>query len=283
MHSSLKIKEPWLTIITVTYNSSSVIQDFISSLPVHEKDNVEVIFVDNNSQDDSVSIIKKNDCRVLSLESNVGFGAANNKGAACAKTDFLFFVNPDCQFESDTLAQMKKGIDNHPDAVAFNPRIINNGKPYFRQRSNLLPKSKHWNGPFPKKDAIVPILSGSSILCARDLFEEIKGFDDNIFLYYEDDDISLRFAKKGTLMMIYDAVIHHHFGHASGRDPKTAWFKGYHMTRSLAYASRKHGLSWSSNKQKVKLYLSFLMPHILFNKRRRSKYLGMLKGLSEVT
>ncbi len=283
MHSSLKAHKPWLTIITVTYNSSSVIKDFFASLPVHEKDNIEVIIVDNNSQDDSATVAKKTGHTVLSLDTNLGFGVANNKGAACAKTDYLFFVNPDCQFESDTLAQMKKGIDKHPDSVAFNPRIINNGKPYFRQRSNLLPKSEHWRGPFPNKDAIVPILSGSSILCKRDLFNEIGGFDENIFLYYEDDDISLRFAKKGTLIMIYDAVIHHHFGHASGRDPKTAWFKGYHMARSWAYVARKHGRRWSSNEQKFKLFLSLLMPHILLNKRRRSKYLGMLKGVSDVS
>jgi len=283
MHSSLKAHKPWLTIITVTYNSSSVIKDFFASLPAHEKDNIELIIVDNNSQDDSVTIAEKTGHTVLRLEKNLGFGVACNRGAACAKTDYLFFVNPDCQFKSDTLIRIKKGIEKYPDAAAFNPRIINNGRPYFRQRSNLLPKSKHWRGPLPKQDAIVPILSGSCILCKRKLFEEIKGFDENIFLYYEDDDISLRLAKKGTLVMIYDAVIHHHFGHSSGRDPKTAWFKGYHMAKSWAYTARKHGIRWSSGEQRFKLLLSLFMPHILFNKRRRSKYLGMLKGVSDIS
>lgn len=281
MHSSSLTRKPWVTIVTVTFNSAAVIKKFINSIPAHENSNIDVVFVDNNSQDDTVSLILESNYRVIQLNDNVGFGSACNKGAASAITDYLFFVNPDCQFDSNTLARMKKGINKHSHAAAFNPRIINNGKTYFRRRSNLLPKSKYWNGALPKQDTNIPILSGSSVLCSTKTFKELDGFDENIFLYFEDDDISIRFAKKGPLVMIYDAVIYHNFGHSSGRDPKTAWVKGYHMTRSWAYTSRKHGIHWSSKKQKTKLYLSLVIPHILFNKRRRSKYLGMLRGISD--
>ena len=80
---------------------------------------------------------------------------------------------------------------------------------------------------------------------------------------------------------IYKAIIHHSFGYSSGRSPKTAWFKGYHMGKSWNYATSKHNVNFHPLKQQFKLCLSLFLPHILLNKRRRAKYLGMIKGISE--
>ncbi len=277
------ISQPWLSIITVTFNSSSVIEKLLSSIPKKERDEVQTIVVDNNSSDNSYELAQNLADQVIKLDVNLGFGTACNRGASRAKTNYLFFVNPDCVLESDTIEQLKIAITNHPNASAFNPRIMHKGKRYFRRRSQLLEKDKHWKGELPNKDCEIPVLSGSSILCSHKLFDEINGFDENLFLYYEDDDLSLRLKQHGPLISVYNAIIHHSFGYSCGRDPKTAKFKGYHMGKSWKYASEKHSVKFSAPKQQIKLILSVLLPHILFNKRRRAKYFGLIKGLGEKT
>jgi len=281
METGKKNKTPWLSIITVTYNSSLVIEKMVSSIPHDERKNVQVIIVDNNSTDDSASCGKKIADKLIKLNKNMGFGTACNLGAKRAKTEYLFFVNPDCLFEKHTIKELKNAIKKHPTASAFNPRILHNGRRYFRKHSKLLDKNQHWKGKLPTKDEEIPVLSGSSILCSRKLFSDLGGFDENIFLYYEDDDLSLRLKEHGPLISIYNAIIHHSFGHSSGRSPETAWFKGYHMGKSWCYATSKHNIVFHPFRQRLKLYLSLLLPHILLNKRRRSKYIGLIKGLKE--
>ncbi|WP_298859437.1 hypothetical protein [uncultured Sulfitobacter sp.] len=91
------------------------------------------------------------------------------------------------------LEKLHAHLHDHPEVAAASPRAIDGRhRPSFRRRSRLLHKSAHWSGTAPNADADVPLLNGPVIFVSRAHFEGIGGFDEAIFLYHEDDDLSMR-------------------------------------------------------------------------------------------
>ena len=94
---------------------------------------------------------------------------------------------------------------------------------------------------WPKADCEVSILSGAAMLVKTSIFEKAGGFDPAIFLYHEDDDLSVRLSKKfGKLYFVRDALVMHLQGRSSARSPEVAALKAWHMGRSHVYVSHKH-------------------------------------------
>ena len=163
---------------------------------------------------------------------------------------------------------------------AANPRIVKpNGRTEFKRRSILVPRAE-WlpHGP-PDGDTPIIVLLGGAIFVRRSAFEAIGGFDPAIFLYHEDDDISVRLRQQcGPVWFVPGAQAHHMAGHSSGRSPAVAAFKGYHMARSRIYALAKHGGRWPWLRTFANALIGLILPHNLFSARRRAKHLGQLRG-----
>ncbi len=88
----------------------------------------------------------------------------------------------------------------YPDAGLFAPRIVEpDGRFFFQPRSLLAPYLTNPGGKLhpPEADACAPFLSGACLMVRRDLFLALGGFDPNIFLFYEDDDLCRRIADGG--------------------------------------------------------------------------------------
>ena len=129
---------------------------------------------------------------MIENKENIGYGSACNLGAEKASGSHLLFINPDSELNPGTLDELIKATDRYPNASAFNPKIIDRtGKQDFKRRSVLLPKSEWMSKKFPTFDKDVSVLSGAAIFIKKEKFLQIKGFDEKIFLYHEDDDILL--------------------------------------------------------------------------------------------
>jgi N-acetylglucosaminyl-diphospho-decaprenol L-rhamnosyltransferase len=229
--------QPRITVISVAYHSAAVLPAMLASLPP----GTPTIIVDNASADaDALPAGTIRNAR------NLGFGAACNIGAARAGTEFLFFLNPDARLEPGALDALLAAADAHPEAVAFNPRIIQGDppRPFFRRRSDLLPRSAFLPRGIPEADCAVPVLHGSALLVRRAAFEALGGFDERLFLYYEDDDLSVRLAALGPLRWVHGAVVRHISEASSQGVPGLAAFKARQMARARIYAMRKHGRAW---------------------------------------
>lgn len=268
-----------IQIVTVAYNSTGVIGDMLATVPPE----VDVVIVDNASSDAEAlqELANAHGAQVISNPENRGFGAACNLGAAHGTRPWLFFLNPDTQMTPGCLDRLLDAATAHPDAAAYSPRVLDGkGRPAFRRRSRLLPKSAHWSGPPPNEDCGVPLLNGAAIFVRRDQFHGVGGFDETIFLYHEDDDLSLRLhAAYGTLWHVHDAVVTHAEGHSTARTPATAAFKAFHMGQSALYAMRKHNrpmpllaVAWSA-------FAGLLSPLNLLSARKRAKAMGFAKGV----
>lgn len=265
-----------LDLIVITYNSARVLGTFLASLPA----SVSAIVVDNASSDETVALAAAAGAKVVELKNNIGYGGACNVGASTGKAPFLLFVNPDIRFETGAIKVLLAAAEAHPNAV-FNPRLHHGSRRHFRRWSRLLPKSDFWQGPPPEVDCEIPVLSGACIFIRREHFERIGGFDPDIFLFHEDDDLSLRLRQAGVELRIANkAIVDHAEGNSSARSVDSGRIKGEAMGRSLVYVMNKHKRPLSVPGELLRSYLKLLLPHVLFNAARRSKLRGFIRGLS---
>ncbi|UWQ79451.1 glycosyltransferase family 2 protein [Leisingera sp. S132] len=262
---------PRITIITVTYNSSEIAGNLLRS----NTDGVPVILIDNASQDaDATRVLaSKHGAQFIANSENLGFGCACNQGAELADTEFLFFVNPDAELFGDTMQQLLTTADAHPTASAFNTRVVKgDGSLFFKRRSKLIPKSLWLGRDAAKRDGEVPVLSGGALLVRKAAFDKIGGFDPKIFLFHEDDDLSLRLKEHcGPLRYAFDAKVRHLLGHSTERSAKTAALKAWYMGQSRVYAARKHGQSYGYLRALGEAILQLISPLNLLSARKRSK------------
>lgn len=267
----MRPKDDWLTIVTVSFNSERVLPRMLASVP----DGVHVVIVDNASTNiaNIRQIAADHDAELVDLSENKGFGVACNIGASKARTEFLLFLNPDVEIRPQALETLRAAAARYPAASAFNPRILNeNGTTSLKRRSNLLARAEWMPRGNIDTDCEVPVLAGSAIFVKKADFDAVGGFDPLIFLYYEDDDLSLRLRReRGPLYLIASAQVMHTGGASSARSVDIARIKGYHLGRSRVYCSVKHNTPFGRTKAVVKALLSAMSPLVLFSKRKRAK------------
>ena len=232
-----------ISIVTVTFNSSGVLPTMLQSIPTGD---VATIIVDNGSNDVSkiAEMAKKFNAKLICNEENVGFGRACNIGAAQVETEFILFLNPDAVVVdgNHALDNFARAAKNHPLASAFNPAIEYSSGDQFFLNSTSISKTK-WElaRGWPASDQEVPVLSGAALLVRKMEFDKIGGFDPRIFLYYEDDDLSLRLRSQcGRLMFIRDVKVIHDPGHLQRNDIALTRHQNCHFEHSFVYASIKH-------------------------------------------
>jgi len=270
-----------VTIVSVTYNSTGVLPDMVASVPQETL----LLIVDNASGDRDklrrIAASRLKATRLIENERNLGFGAACNKGAKQANTEFLLFLNPDAALASDTLRKLIEAAERHPDATAFNPRILDKGgRTVVKRRSDLVDHSLWLSKSELTKDTVVPVLSGAALFVRRSAFEAVGGFDSKIFLFFEDDDLSLRLSRsQGHLVYVADAVVHHSGGASSGGSLKSEAIKNWHWGYSQIYTTRKHGMRYNCYFSILKTGLRTLSPATVCSSRRRKKYFARLSGM----
>ena len=229
-----------ITVVSVAHNSAFVLPTMLASVP----EGVPVIVVDNGSRDSDriASIAQHHDARLIRNDGNVVFGQACNQTAAQVDTPLILFLNPDAELVHATVDRLAEASCRCPDASAFNPAIEHpNGAQFFKTSSPISPSRSKLPRGWPSDDRQVPVLSGSALLVRKRDFDAVGGFDPEIFLYCEDDDLSLRLeAGCGPLMFIRNARVIHRLGGSSGTGLETLRLKGRSFGHSLVYASLKH-------------------------------------------
>jgi N-acetylglucosaminyl-diphospho-decaprenol L-rhamnosyltransferase len=232
-----------VTAIVVAFDSAHALPDCLGALG---REGVPAVVVDNASQDGSADVAERLGARVIRNPRNEGYGRANNRGAAVADGDFLLIVNPDIVLDPDAVAALLAAAARYPDAGLLAPRIVEpDGRVFFQPRSLLSPYLPNPGGrlSLPEGDVCAPFLSGACFLIRRALFLELGGFDPNIFLFYEDDDLCRRVADAGhALVHVQAAVARHGRGRSSAPKPGRIFRGRWHQAWSQAYVARKYGL-----------------------------------------
>lgn len=264
-----------VTVVSVCYKSDALIADMVATVP----EETHIVLVDNGRTNNFANLPSRKRIRIVQLDKNMGFGRGCNAGADVVQTPWILFLNPDARLTPGAIKALLEAIDRHPSAVAFNPRISNSdGSQYFKRRSWLLPRSRYMRKGWPETDTAVPVLSGAAFFVSKQNFDELGGFDPDIFLYHEDDDLSLRLARLGQLVFVRDALVSHAAGHSSGRSPEVARLKAFHMARSRIYTGIKHKRPFPRLSTFVQAFALIMSPSVLFSARRRAKAAGFFTG-----
>lgn len=270
----VKVVSNSTTIVTVSFNSGGVLRGLLGSI----KNDAACIIVNNGQSDGLAALASQTGARLVVLGENEGFGRACNAGAALARTEFLFFVNPDVTIAPGCIEMLERTARLQPDLAAANPLVVDGrGRSQFKTTSILLPDGGT-REPAPRAATKVPILSGCALFVRRSLFEAVGGFDPAIFLYHEDHDLALRLSRHGSLWCIPDAVVQHAAGTGAPRSPRIAWLKGYHMARSRHFVLHKHARPMPFLRTLAPALAGLFLPHNLLSTRRRSRSFGQLAG-----
>lgn len=266
------------SVVSVCYQSDAVAEKMIASIPTESR----LVIIDNSPEASPFlrNIVHERNGLYFHNQVNIGFGAACNQGAQASNEDYVFFLNPDARLEPGSLDQLIKALDGNPQAVAANPKITTNGKRLqFKYRSVLLAKREWHARQPPSTTGIVPVLHGSALIVRRRSFWEVGGFDETIFLYHEDDDLSIRLRQDGGLLLcVPEASAYHLSGHSSPRSTQIAFEKSFRMAQSRIYTMRKHGFGHAKRNTIISAILQLLGPASLISKRKRMKAWGLLQG-----
>jgi N-acetylglucosaminyl-diphospho-decaprenol L-rhamnosyltransferase len=214
------------TFVTVTYNSAEALKRYWSDgLP----EAVEWIVVDNDSKDDSAAVAKSlGATKVISLEKNIGFGAANNVALGMAESEFIACVNPDVKVDFSDLPALERSLSEHGGLVS--PQLVNDdgtlqpngrGRPSLTNkiRGRLLPTASKRYYLYAQSDEMLPVtwLTGAVVMARKETWDALKGWDNLFFVYYEDSDLSLRARQAGFGVHVDGSV---RWIHGWGRDTK---------------------------------------------------------------
>lgn len=232
-----------LAAIVVAHDSAQVLPDCLAALA---REKIPALVVDNASRDASVSVAQAAGAGVLRNPCNEGYGRAANRGVREARAEHVLILNPDLILRPGAARALLAAVEAWPDAGLFAPRIVEpDGRFFFQPRSLLAPYLTNPRGirSLPEGDACAPFLSGACLMASRALFLELGGFDEEIFLFYEDDDLCRRVSDTGrALIHVHEAVAGHGRGRSSAPEPGRVFRTRWHQAWSRAYVSRKYGL-----------------------------------------
>ncbi len=264
--------------VIVTYESERVLPLCLKSLPKGH----DVIVVDNASKDRSAEIARSFGGRVIVNKKNLGFGSACNQGAKLLSTSHVFFLNPDAILDGSTVSELEKEIARHPDAGGWGPAIRVAAK---RQkfRSTSFPQNKgarYTEESPPVETSEVDFLDGAALVVGLDVFREIGGFDENIFLYYEDDDLCFRIRSKNKKLIYAPAAnLFHKRNASSGTGVYLEYFRSFHATKSRVYMCKKYGISYDVRKERKRASILLFRALLSLNLKKGATATGTLFAL----
>lgn len=190
------------SVIVVNYNSRAYLENCLKALLDTAGDEIEVIVVDNGSNDGSFDQIADlfPEIRPICSPDNLGYGGGNNLGAQQAHGRYLVFLNPDTVPTAGWLTALTTALEDDPQTGLATSKILFLDQP---DRVNTAGSDVHLTGltlcrglglPITALDesTIVGAVSGAAFAIRRDLFEVLGGFDERFFMYMEDSDLSLR-------------------------------------------------------------------------------------------
>ncbi|WP_311275209.1 glycosyltransferase family 2 protein [Methylobacterium sp. WCS2018Hpa-22] len=271
---------PSLVAIVVAHDSAHALPSCLAALAA---EHVPAVVVDNASRDASASVAEAAGAKVVRNLRNEGYGRANTIGIRAAeRAERVLILNPDIVVQAGAVDALLRAAAAYPDAGLLAPRLMEpDGRFFYQPRSLLAPylTNPPGNRALPEGDACAPFLSGACLMIRRDLFLDLGGFDPNIFLFYEDDDLCRRVADAGrSLVHIHGAVALHGRGRSSAPEPGRVFRTRWHQAWSRAYVSRKYGLPDPSSRMLAVNAPKAALASLSFRRQLLERYAGSTAG-----
>jgi len=252
-----------VTLIYLNYNTSNMCNNCINSFLEHYsfEYSYEIIVIDNCSSEFEQDLLKKNQhiTKLITNDTNLGTSKAWNKAAKEANGDYLFYVNCDMLFINDSIAYMLECIKSDSNIAICGGNLFDiDLKPAhsFMEKYDISRIFNETNLLFAnkKEDRIsefnysdfefkrVDYICGADMLIDKKAFINVGGFDNNIFIYSEEADLSIRLRNLGYLIVNTPLAKMIHFEGDSFKKDSQGFssFRTEHMIFSKLYLINKH-------------------------------------------
>jgi len=225
-----------LSIIIVNWNVRELLRQTLQSIRNNpaKKYSYEVIVVDNDSQDNSTEMVKKDfpEIKLIASPKNIGFAAGNNLGIKIAQGKFILCLNPDTEVLPEALDFIPIAFEKDPQLGALGVKLLNPNRTLqsscksfpdldtiiwnATSLDTLFPKSKvfgkynmTWFGHDLEMEVDQPM--GAALAVRREVIDQVGIFDERYFMYFDEVDWCYRIKKAGWKIKFFPqvAIIHH--------------------------------------------------------------------------
>jgi|TARA_B110001450_G_scaffold223292_1_gene220325 N-acetylglucosaminyl-diphospho-decaprenol L-rhamnosyltransferase len=237
----MSISRQTLTVVIVTFKSDQVINDCIRSI----SDQIKIIIVDNSNDKKFKENIEKKykNVECILSSTNLGMGSGNNLGLKHVKTDYAIILNPDVILEENTIQEIINESKNISSFVILAPLSDDVNYPNYKiEKKDLL--STNINKPFKVKsvDGFAMVLNLTKIRQVES-FKNYSYFDENFFMYLENDDLCKRlYNQNENIYIVPQSRIKHLGAKAVNQEHKheVELSRNWHWIWSKFYYNKKH-------------------------------------------
>ena len=280
---------PGLSIIIINYKSWTVLEKCIKSIWSQKSSLIEIIIIDNNSNDSQIVSFKRKykKCKWIINKKNIGFARACNQGSKIAKYDHYIFLNPDTELDKNCLIKLKSKINIYPNSILsisqkdssgnkkfpyghfLSIKTFNGFSRFIFRLSNCENRPKNNEKPWIEPDWV----SGSFLCISRKNFTNLNGWDEDYWMYYEDMDLCKRAKNIGLKVILINSIsCTHHHGKSSRINLETTVKTKTHLIKSGILFIDKHYEGTYQKFLKIMFVSSIIFELILlcpFSKQKR--------------
>ncbi|MCR4032249.1 MULTISPECIES: glycosyltransferase family 2 protein [Flavobacterium] len=235
-----------LSVIILNYNVRYFLEQCVLSVQeAIATIDAEIIVVDNNSSDESVLMMKQKfpDVKLIENKENFGFPKGNNIGVRQAKGNYICILNPDTVVAEDTFAKILAFAERQNNLGIIGCKLIDGTGAFLPESKRgiptpwvaftkifglykIFPQTKLFNQYYVQhlnenETGKVAILVGAFMFLEKELYEDLKGFDEDCFMYADDIDLSYRaLQKQKSNYYFHETTVLHYKGESTVKDEK---------------------------------------------------------------
>ena len=252
-----------VSISVVSYNTKDLLKRCLKSIYKNTKGlRFEVIVVDNGSKDNSFEMVKKNfpDVRIIANKSNIFFTKANNQAFEIARGKYFLILNSDTYFVDNSIKKMTDYLEKNKEVGAIegleiyeDGNLVQTGSRFstplidFYELSFLGKRLKNRNqvdryrlvSKDRRSNFEIDVGCDAFLMVRGEIVSRIGGYDENLLLYYTENDLCLRIKKLGyKIMHVGNSKVMHR---VSASVSKIGWKKVDYYYKDLFAYYKKHG------------------------------------------
>jgi len=192
-----------VTLLIVCYNSEKLVKQNLDELKLFP-----TIIIDNSNSKKTFDLVKNiSNISYIKTNKNLGYGKANNLGAKHVKTPYIMVLNPDILIYKRSIEILYKKYFQYKNVGILAPSLYDidnkrrtNGS-LSRLKKNISKIKNIKDRNIAEGDTCYDFVVGCSLFMSQNFFESIGGFDEDFFMYFEDNDLCDRVHKKNMAVI----------------------------------------------------------------------------------
>lgn len=234
-----------ISVIIANFNGEKFLERCLRSVLSEGEKPFEMIVVDDASTDGSVALLKKKfgqekNLKIIALKSNVGPAKTRNIGIRESSGKYLFFLDNDTKIKPGWFDETIHFFDTHKKAGLVQVKILAMGTTCFDSAGELInplgflverARSAEDKGQFDQADPIFGLKTAGATV-RREVLEQIKGFDEDYHIYWEDTDFAWRTWLAGYQVLFAPNIT---VWHAYGTSEKMPHYERYKKFYRVTY------------------------------------------------